>query len=302
MGRKRTRAGKLVYIFAALLISSYILGCAVERREVASQKEVITPEFQEEQNSEAAPWEALQRARRLFLQGDFDASLEENQKVLSWAGKAYPADKALFNMGVIYAHAANVKKDPEKAIAYFRKVLEEFPQSPLSEESKVWVNLLQKNVELTKDVVDLTQENVALQQENMKLSHTVEKSKEQENTAQSIRDHFQRAKRFFDQGNYEASLEENQRVLSFPGKNIPKDRALFQMGLICIQTGNPKRDAEKSLSFFQRLLKEYPQSPWIDEAKTWVAVIQENVKLNQMIEKSKEVDIAIEEKKREKGR
>jgi tetratricopeptide (TPR) repeat protein len=143
---------------------------------------------------------------------------------------------------------------------------------------------------------------VALLQENTKLSETIGKTKEQENTAQTVQDHFQRAKRFFDQGNYEASLEENQRVLSFPGKNIPKDRALFQMGLIWVQTGNPKRDLEKSLSFFQRLLREYPQSSWSDEAKPWVVVIQENIKLNQMIEKSKEVDIAIEEKKREKGK
>jgi len=248
------------------------------------------------------PWEALQQARILFLQGDYEASLEENQKVLAWAGKASPADKALFNMGLIYAQGTNVKRDPEVAITYFRRVLEEFPQSPLAEESKIWSSLLQKNQELIKDVVELTHENVALQQENMKLSQTAEKTKEQENTVQAVRDHFQRAKRYFDQGNYEASLDENQKILSTPGKSVPKDRALFQMGLIYAQGGNPKRDIEKSLSSFQRLLKEYPQSPLSDEAKTWIHVLQENIKLNQMIEKSKEVDIAIEEKKREKGR
>jgi tetratricopeptide (TPR) repeat protein len=302
MGRKRTRTGELLYFFAACLIFSYLTGCAFEMRKAASQKELVPSDLQEEQNSEPTPWEALQRARVLFLAGNLEASLEENQKVLSWAGNASPADKALFNIGVIYVHGANPKKDPEIAMAYFRKVFEEFPQSPLTEESKVWITLLQKNVELTRDLVDLTHENVALLQENTKLSDTIGKTKEQENAAQTVRDHFQRAKRFFDQGNYEASLEENQRILSLPGKNIPKDRALFQIGLIWVQTGNPKRDLEKSLSFFQRLLREYPQSSWNDEAKTWVAVIQENIKLSQMIEKSKEVDIAIEEKKREKGK
>jgi tetratricopeptide (TPR) repeat protein len=302
MGRKRTRAGEFFYFFAACLIFPYLMGCAVEMRKAASQKELVTSDLQEEQNSEPTPWEALQQARILFLQGNLEASLEENQKVLKWAGNASPADKALFNMGVIYAHGTNPKRDPEIAMAYFRNILEEFPESPLTEESKVWIALLQKNVDLTKDLVDLTHENVALLQENTKLSDTIGKTKEQENTTQTVRDHFQRAKRFFDQGNYEASLEENQRILSFSGKNIPKDRALFQMGLIWAQAGNPKRDMEKSLSFFQRLLREYPQSPWNGEAKTWVAVIQENIKLSQMIEKSKEVDIAIEEKKREKGK
>jgi tetratricopeptide (TPR) repeat protein len=269
---------------------------------VASQKEVANVAFQEEQEPEFMPWESLQRARSLFLQGNYEASVEENQKVLAWAGRASPADRALFNMGLIYAHGTNAKRDPEVAITYFRRVLEEFPQSPLVEESKIWSTLLKKNQELTNDVVELTHENVALQQENMKLSQTVEKTKEGENAVQTVRDHFQRAKRYFDQGNYEASLEENQKILSASGKNIPRDRALYQMGLIYAQGGNPKRDMEKAVSFFQRLLKEYPQSPLGDEAKTWIAALHENIKLNQMIEKSKEVDIAIEEKKREKGR
>jgi outer membrane protein assembly factor BamD (BamD/ComL family) len=91
-------------------------------------------------------------------------------------------------------------------------------------------------------------------------------------------------------------------VLSVPGKNSPKDRALFQIGLIQASSRNPKRDPEKALSVFLRLVKEYPQSPFAEEARTWIDLLQENQKLNRMIEKSKEVDIAIEEKKREKGR
>jgi hypothetical protein len=59
---------------------------------------------------------------------------------------------------------------------------------------------------------------------------------------------------------------------------------------------------DKSLSSFLRLVKEHPQSPLADEAKIWIELLQENQKLNRMMEKSKEVDIAIEEKKREKGR
>jgi hypothetical protein len=54
------------------------------------------------------------------------------------------------------------------------------------------------------------------------------------------------------------------------------------------------------------LIKDYPQSPWSEQAKIWTAVLQENEKLNQtienlnqVIEKSKKVDIQIEEKKRE---
>jgi len=316
MGRKRSGARQFVYFLSAGLILSILLGCLPEMRRVAVQKEPAIPNLQEEPSAGDNPWEALQRARRLFRQGNFEASFKENQKALEWAGENFPADRALFNMGVIYAHGANPKKDPGKSIGYFRRVAEEFPESPLAEESQAWIGLLQRNLNLVKDLVDLTQENVSLiqenaslnqestslNQENARLSQMAERHRLQEETVLSARDHFQRAQKFFDQGNFEAALEENQKVLSASGKNNPKDRALFQIGLIYAASRNPKRDLDKSLSFFLRLVKEYPQSPFTDEAKTWIDLLQENQKLNRMIEKSKEVDIAIEEKKREKGR
>jgi tetratricopeptide (TPR) repeat protein len=309
MGRKRSGARQLVYFLSAGLILSILLGCLPEMRRVATQKEPAIPNLQEEQSAGDNPWEALQRARGMFRQGDFEASFKENQKALEWAGENFPADRALFNMGVIYAYGANPKKDPGKSLGYFRRVAEEFPESPLAEESQAWIGLLQKNLNLANDLVDLTQENVSLiqenaslNQENARLSQMAERHRLQEETVLSARDPFQRAKKFFDQGNFEAALEENQKVLSASGKNNPKDRALFQIGLIYASSRNPKRDLDKSLSFFLRLVKEYPQSPFTDEAKTWVDLLQENHKLNRMIEKSKEVDIAIEEKKREKGR
>ena len=302
MGRKRSGARQLVYFLSAGLMLSILLGCLPEMRRVAVQKEPAIPNLQEEQSAEDNPWEALQRARRLFRQGDFESSFQENQRVLEWAGENFPADRALFNMGVIYAHGANPKKDPGKSLGYFRRVAEEFPESPLAEESQAWIGLLQKNLNLANDLVDLTQENVSLIQENARLSQMAERHRLQEETVLSARDPFQRAKKFFDQGNFEAALEENQKVLSASGKNNPKDRALFQIGLIYASSRNPKRDLDKSLSFFLRLVKEYPQSPFTDEAETWIDLLQENHKLNRMIEKSKEVDIAIEEKKREKGR
>ena len=288
MGRKQSGARQLVYVFSAGLILSILLGCFPEARRIAVQKDPAIANFQEEHHAGNNPWKALQRAQKLFREGDYDASFRENQKALEWAGGHFPADRALFHMGLIYAHGANPKKDLRESLGFFRRVGEEFPQSLLAEESRVWIGLLQKNT--------------ALIQENARLSQMAERHRLQEETVLSARDHFHRARDFFEQGNFEAALEENQKVLSTPGKNSSKDRALFQIGLIYASSRNPKRDLDKSLSFFLKLVKEYPQSPFTDEAKTWIDVLQENQKLNRMIEKSKEVDIAIEEKKREKGR
>jgi len=316
MGRKRARARQLVYFFAAGLVLSCLFSCMPDMKRIAFKKEMSVRDTEESKDSGDGPWESLQRARTLFAQGNYEASLEENRKVLAWAEEASPGDKALFNMGLIYANGANPKKDLGKSLIYFRRVSEEYPRSPLADEARVWSSLLQKCMDLKKDVVDLTQENVAvlhenkklaqenvaILQENTKMSQILEKTRQMEESAQGTRDIFQRTRKSFEQGTYESLLEENQKILSAPAKNTPKDRALFQIGLIYAHTGNPKRDLEKSLSFFQRLLKEYPQSLLADESKTLMDMIQENLKLNQMIEKSKQVDISIEEKKREKGR
>ena len=111
-----------------------------------------------------------------------------------------------------------------------------------------------------------------------------------------------RSKRLLPRGDYAGSLKESQRVLSLPGKNHPKDQALFQMGLIYAHVDNPQRDMGKALDYFKRVVKDYPQSPLAEEARVWAGILQENEKLSQVIEKSKQVDIAVEEIKREKAR
>jgi TolA-binding protein len=129
-----------------------------------------------------------------------------------------------------------------------------------------------------------------------------EKVSQQEKCADSACEQLLRSKKLFHRGDYAGSLRESQRVLSLPGKNPPKDQALFQMGLIYAHVNNPQRDFAKALDLFKRLVKDYPKSPLSEEAKAWAGVLQENEKLSQVIEKSKQVDIAVEEKKREKAR
>lgn len=115
-----------------------------------------------------------------------------------------------------------------------------------------------------------------------------------------------RGKTLLSQGDFDGALKENQKVLSLSGGRAPADEALFNIGLICIHPGNSKKDYGKSLGFFRRLIKDYPESPWSAQAKVWTALLQENEKLkssieelNEVIEKSRQVDIEIEEKRRE---
>lgn len=119
---------------------------------------------------------------------------------------------------------------------------------------------------------------------------------------EEARDSLLRGRALLAQGDYEGSLKENQRVLSLYPNRSPGDEALFNMGLVYAHVGNPKRDYRKALGYFRRLPSEYPQSPLVEQARIWIGVLQANEKLSEMFEKSKQVDIEIEEKKRGKER
>jgi outer membrane protein assembly factor BamD (BamD/ComL family) len=93
-------------------------------------------------------------------------------------------------------------------------------------------------------------------------------------------------------GDYKGALKEIQGILSLSPNNTYRDQALFQAGLIYAHHMNPEKDFKVSLGYFSKLIKEHPQSPLVEEAKIWVGVLD-------VIEKSKQVDIEIEKKRKQ---
>ena len=136
-----------------------------------------------------------------------------------------------------------------------------------------------------------------------------EESQRKGETLNILSEHLHRARKLLEQRDYDGALKENQKILSLSGQNPPGDEALFNMGLIYAHFGNPKKEYGRSIGFFKKLMKDYPHSPLVVQARIWTGILQENEKLsqtiqklNQVIEESKQVDIEIEEKKREKGK
>jgi len=240
----------------------------------------------------------LQRGKGLLAQGDYEGAFNENSKILSLAIHRSPEDEALFNMGWIYAHPGNPKKDYKRSIFFFKKLLEDFPQSPWSERAKIWVGILQENEKLNQRAEALNR----MDETSKQLGRMVEEW-------EKAREPFLLSQKLLAEGNYEGALKENQRILSLSGQNPPGDEALFNMGLIHAHPGNPRRDYGKALHFFKKLVTDHPQSPLAEQAKAWIGVIEENSKLaqtidrlNKMIEESKRIDLEIEQKKREKAK
>ena len=149
----------------------------------------------------------------------------------------------------------------------------------------------------------------AVLSEKQKVEVRDEESQRKEETLRILSEHLLRARKLLEQRDYDGSFKENQKILSLSGQNPPGDEALFNMGLIYAHFGNPKKEYGRSIGFFRKLTKDYPHSPLVVQARIWMGILQENEKLsqtiqklNQVIEESKQVDIEIEEKKREKAK
>jgi tetratricopeptide (TPR) repeat protein len=107
--------------------------------------------------------------------------------------------------------------------------------------------------------------------------------------------HLLRSKAFLEKGNYSQAVEENKKILGLPAKTTLKDRALFNIALIYAHHDNPEKDYNKSIKYFKKIINELPQSTLIYESEVWLRVLN-------TIEKSKQVDIEIERKKKELSR
>lgn len=198
MGRERTREGKLLHLLAASLIILLVLGCAGTRevkeppREVTKAPEIVIEVVEEdEEEPEAAPEEqklavvtpeemkkreealreerrakqvadSLSSARKLLEQGDFDGSLKRSQRSLSLAGRTPPGDEALFTMALVYVHHKNPKKDYAKAIGLFERLPKEYPESPLADQARTWVDVLQVIEKLKKVDIDIEEKKKGL--------------------------------------------------------------------------------------------------------------------------------------------
>lgn len=129
---------------------------------------------------------------------------------------------------------------------------------------------------------------------------------------------FEHSQALVSQGQFEAAYNENEKILQ-DGRGAP-DVALFNMGMISAYSANPKKNYARALSSFRTLVKNYPQSQMVEPAKTWIQVLEEYQKLTEekrllirdrealtqekerlkyTIERSRQVDVEIEKRRRE---
>jgi len=125
LGGKQIRGRQYFYLSFTCLIYLVLLSCATIEG-IKNRQNV---------------YKHLQQSHNLLVQGDYKGSLQENQKVLSLSDETSHKDEALFNIALIYAHYNNPEKDYKKSRMYFTELIEEYPQSALVEQAKIWLGI-----------------------------------------------------------------------------------------------------------------------------------------------------------------
>jgi outer membrane protein assembly factor BamD (BamD/ComL family) len=144
--------------------------------------------------------------------------------------------------------------------------------------------------------------------------------------SETVRDEpFAHATSLLNAGDYEGAFQEYQRIWG-EKKNSP-DLALFNMGLISAYSTNPRKDYVRGLNHFKALVQLYPASNYAEQAKIWIQVIEEHQrilaerqklieekrtltrerealsqdreKLKYMAERSRQLDLEIEKRRRQ---
>lgn len=145
MGRKYSRQRKHFFLYIACWISLLLAGTGC-----APYYNLYNDEpFSFDQYSEAN--QLLLEAKLSFSGGDFLTSLKKNQEMLNRFPQKY-GSHALYMMGLIYANPENTYVNYEISIHFFKKLVKEYPDSVFKDKAKIWIWLLNQNMDYAEKV------------------------------------------------------------------------------------------------------------------------------------------------------
>ena len=152
MGGKQWKNRKHLLFYGAclLIVLSISAGCIIPTRRVQVLPEGETP---------------VEQASMMVSEGDYDGALKEYGKIARSYPREYPGDRALFEMGLIWAYPDNPKKNYGEALKYFQKLLRDFPRSPYKKEAGVWEDVLGRQVRHNRQVKELEDKIVSYMEE-----------------------------------------------------------------------------------------------------------------------------------------
>jgi TolA-binding protein len=273
LGKKQKRRGKHIFCILAGLIIINLAGCASMPPSLLGY----------EKN------DLYEETRVLLGYGDFELAAQRNLKVLESMGYMEPADTAVYNLGLIYAHQENPARDFALAKDYFKKLTGHFPASKFYQDAKAWVGAIELLAEMDVCKEDLL---LAIKEKNSCKQNQIMTLKEK-NTFELVNNPPQTSS--YEPpglGGFETAIAKKQEQLASGENSEGKDVLLYQLSLLYAHQENPKKDYKKAQMLLKQLVADYPDSPLVDETQIWLGVFD-------VIEKIQQVDVEIDEKKKE---
>jgi len=100
--------------------------------------------------------------RKVVENQNFAEAEKRNLQILEEVGKKKPADEALYNLGLIYAHVDNPAKDYKKSQIYFHVLTKQFPDSEFAEEAGIWLGLFETIEKIQQIDIEIEQQKKQL--------------------------------------------------------------------------------------------------------------------------------------------
>ena len=115
----------------------------------------------------------IAQAEYLAGRGDYRTAIAKYEQTLRVPSQNPWQDKVLFNLGGLYAAAGNPEPDFARSLACFRRLRQEFPKSRFNAQSRVWLGLLEKIVDLESELAaaraELAENKLLLDRESARL-------------------------------------------------------------------------------------------------------------------------------------
>ena len=159
MGKKQSRRGEYLYFFFACVIIASILMCGCTH---VYERFLARPSFEE--------------ANDFFKQGNYMTSLSKYEQIM----RQYPqsGDRAVFEMGIIYAFPGNQHKDYQKSLEFFQKLIKDYPRSGYRQDSEVMISLINDVTIKDKRIFTQQKQIQTLEQQVKELEKKIEQMKE----------------------------------------------------------------------------------------------------------------------------
>jgi tetratricopeptide (TPR) repeat protein len=96
--------------------------------------------------------ETFEQIERSYQLGQYQRSLDQCAALIAQHPGGAFYDRALFYSGLSLVQLGPIAENYPRALQYFRKLIQERPQSALRHESTAWVNILSRSAEAQKEL------------------------------------------------------------------------------------------------------------------------------------------------------